>query len=344
MKAGKPQKQALAIAYSTKRNAKKMAKGGSVPMQTGDDKSAYARSTCPDCYAEGGKCMAHGGDVQHMAEGGRVKDKRELHTKGDDANHELNDINGQDTERSEFGYGESSEEASERRRDMPQLSESEGGRRPGRGSELTASDTSGPERAMPQAHEPISLADEIISDRQRRKMGHHQGSAEAPEGNVRAWEANAKDGSDTKRARHTMGPKHGHVPHDDTPTRSKPTATLEDLYERDDSLKMAQGGMTPISSQAYEDDASMNEESEVGSLQGAIDASSHAPKAPDTGEENSEPEDGRASRGLNLEPVHVMDDPEHDTSEASDQSDYGDNDDSLVGEILRDRKRKRRGM
>ena len=69
MKAGKPQKQSLAIAYSTKRQAmkNKMAKGGRVAMQTGDSKKAREGSDCPDCYASGGMCMAHGGDVQNFA-------------------------------------------------------------------------------------------------------------------------------------------------------------------------------------------------------------------------------------------------------------------------------------
>lgn len=316
MKAGKPQKQALAIAYSTKRQAmkNKKAKGGAIE-ETGDDKSAYSGSECPDCYAEGGKCMAHGGDVQHLAEGGRVKDKRELRTKGDDPNHEL-EASKEETERSEFGYGEMSEAASMHERDAPSAHGAE-----------------------------ASLSAEIMRDRKRRGTSKTQGHAEAPQGNVKDLDnADGEGIVDTKKARHSAGPKHGHVPHDDTPSRSKPTSTMEDLYERDDSLRMSQGGMTPIASESYEDDSEMNEESKVGELQGAIDASSHSPKAPDTGEENSEPEDGRDSRGLNLEPVHVMDDPEHDTSEASDQSDYGDRDDSLVGEILRDRKRRRRGM
>lgn len=43
-------------------------------------------------------------------------------------------------------------------------------------------------------------------------------------------------------------------------------------------------------------------------------------------------EDGRDSRGLNLEPVHTVEDDEHDTSDAS-----------LVSEILKDRKSRRRG-
>ena len=60
MKAGKPQKQALAIAYAVKKKNMK-AKGGEM-------------AKCPDCMSAGGQCMAHGGmsDMDHMSEGGQV--------------------------------------------------------------------------------------------------------------------------------------------------------------------------------------------------------------------------------------------------------------------------------
>lgn len=51
MDAGKPKKQALAIAYSVKRKAQGKAMGGSVG--------------CRECMATGGKCMKHGGMVEN---------------------------------------------------------------------------------------------------------------------------------------------------------------------------------------------------------------------------------------------------------------------------------------
>lgn len=73
MSAGKPQKQALAIAYSTKRaNSSKKAHGGHV-------------TECEACkLADGGTCAEH-----MMAEGGEVDATKPLHTSPDSANPEL---------------------------------------------------------------------------------------------------------------------------------------------------------------------------------------------------------------------------------------------------------------
>lgn len=322
----KPQKQSLAIAYSTKRQAMKgkKAKGG-MP------------SNCPSCGLQGGECDC--GDLQKMAEGGEVKDLRPLHTSPNSPNHEL-DASKEATERSEFGYGDMSESESMDERDMPQLSAAEGGRRKDRGSDLNDS-LSGPERDMPQASEPMSLADEILLDRKRRGMSKTQGSAEAPQGNVRGYESDL-DNSDSLRNKRGHYPTHEQIQgRQDKPKRSTPTASQESLNSRDDShvLHMAQGG-----SISYEEDSEMNESSKVGSLQGAIDASSHSPKRPMTGEMNVDGDDGRESRGLNTAVAHVMSDDSHDQDPASKDSDYEEHDDSLVGEILRSRRNKRRGV
>lgn len=67
MNAGKPQKQALAIAYSMKKR-NKMAKGG-VAMK------------CPSCsMAQGGRCNAH---ADNMASGGEVGQMDEMERDGD---------------------------------------------------------------------------------------------------------------------------------------------------------------------------------------------------------------------------------------------------------------------
>jgi hypothetical protein len=92
---------------------------------------------------------------------------------------------------------------------------------------------------------------------------------------------------------------------------------------------MAKGG----SVESYEGEDT--ESSQVGDDDkgSPIDAPSDSYETKDADEMNAPKEDGRDSRGLDLEPVHSMEDSEHDTSDAS-----------LVSEILRDRKKRRMGM
>lgn len=54
MSAGKPQKQALAIAYATKRAARKMSKGGDVPNEHDQDMRDKEEADGLDHFAEGG--------------------------------------------------------------------------------------------------------------------------------------------------------------------------------------------------------------------------------------------------------------------------------------------------
>lgn len=275
----------------------------SLAMAYGSKKSAMSRKGCPNCGMSKGGCVC-------MAEGGQVDSEKPLHTSPSGPNHEL-DASLEETERSEFGYGESSESASQSERDMPSLNGAE-----------------------------ESLSQEIMRDRSRRGMSKTQGEAEAPQGKVSSYEDDL-DNNDSLKDKKVRPASHGHVPESDRPKRSKPSVSEESLSERNDSsvLHMAQGG-----SVSYEDDSEMNESSKVGSLQGAIDASSQSSKSPLKDEVDPDAEDGRESRGLNLEPVHEMTDPKHDQESASKDSDYEEHDDSLVGEILRERRLRRRGM
>jgi hypothetical protein len=68
MHAGKPQKQALAIAYAVKRrNAKKMAHGGNVELE----QSTMQNDACPACGSHG--CELHQAHDQKYAQGGQVQ-------------------------------------------------------------------------------------------------------------------------------------------------------------------------------------------------------------------------------------------------------------------------------
>ncbi len=72
--AGKPLKQSLAIAYSMKKKAKKMAEGGYVHEE---EASGYEEMPCRMC--EGGSCPKH-----MMAEGGEVEDWKDDEHTGED--------------------------------------------------------------------------------------------------------------------------------------------------------------------------------------------------------------------------------------------------------------------
>jgi hypothetical protein len=215
---------------------------------------------CPDCHAEGGMCMAHGGvaqdrtidsnevavsdtsmdvlspadhkkhnmDVQKYAEGGAVDDEAPLKEHSLEDEPENEDLH-------------------------PEMSDSVDSRsliRPG----ITSESDSDNHEDLPQRNEHISLSEDVMNDRKRRMMS-----------------------------------KGGYV-------SSKGSSSLAgDLDQKTDLPEMSD----------LDNDA----------------------------DEMSAPvEDGRMSRGLNLEPVHDMTDPEHDISEAS-----------LVNDIIRDRKMRRRG-
>lgn len=309
MHSGKPQKQALAIAYSTKRAAmgkKKMAKGGSV---LGDNKSGM---TNPDSELQSSDVCHHcqvaheGGEVCQYAEGGMVDSERSLKTSPKGPNHEL-DVSKEDMERSEFGYGEMSEVASMAERDEPSR----------HGAEQ-------------------SLSEEIMRDRKRRSTNRTQPMDN--DSRVQDKEMSL-DNDDSMKDKLPHRPASAMSPDEDIPRRSQPRNSEDELAERDDSnrAKLAMGGRVEVDEQAYSNKPSM-----VGSLDDGIDEPDMSSPSNNKDEVDPDGEDGRESRGLNLEPVHEMTDSMHDQESASKDSDYEEHDDSLVGEILRDRKRRRR--
>lgn len=93
--------------------------------------------------------------------------------------------------------------------------------------------------------------------------------------------------------------------------------------------KMATGGQ--VKSMSIKDMSDMGTSSLSGDLHQRIAAPDMSDLDNDADELDAQLEDGRSSRGLNAETAPVMTDPEHDQSDAS-----------LVAEILRDRKSRRR--
>jgi len=103
----------------------------------------------------------------------------------------------------------------------------------------------------------------------------------------------------------------------DLPRKSEDLSLASEIMMDRKRKLMAKGGMAHAM--------------DVGSLDDGIDAPSDSDLTHDEDELDAPKEDGRFSRGLNLEPVHTMEDDEHDESDAS-----------LVSQILRDRKNRRR--
>lgn len=97
----------------------------------------------------------------------------------------------------------------------------------------------------------------------------------------------------------------------DLPTVAKSMSLAAEIMKDRKRQMMAKGGM-------------------VGSDHEPVDAPTMSDMDHDSDEMDAPMEDGRDSRGLNTEPVHTMEDDEHETSDAS-----------LVAQILRDRKSRR---
>lgn len=114
----------------------------------------------------------------------------------------------------------------------------------------------------------------------------------------------------------------------DMPTLSEALSLSGEVMKDRKRRMMARGGMVS----SYEDDSESNPH-KVGELGESIDAPSMSDMDHDKDEMDAPEQDGRDSRGLDLEPVHTMEDDEHDTSDAS-----------LVSQILKDRKKRRMGM
>lgn len=274
MQSGKPQKQALAIAYSTKRANKY--RGGS----TNDSRERH-NSDCPDCMAEGGMCMSHGGMAQPaggepaslrptkdlyphrpMAEGGAV-----------DA---LKPILGPSSRKNSY---EESEMAPQSR----QARYAEGGK--------------------------------VDAERPLKTNPRNDNEEEHPD----------REGSPLDLVSEGMDSEKASDMERDMPRESMDLNLHQEVMMDRRRRQLAMGG----SVKSYEDGS---ESSKVGLLQEAIDAPDMSDLSNNSDEKSATEQDGRYQRGLNLEPVHTMEDDSHDTSEAS-----------LVAEILRDRKKYKRG-
>lgn len=322
MKHGKPQKQALAIAYSTKRA--NMANGGMMKKNdqskevhpggkssgrnapgsmsrndqspetyyrggmTNDSREQH-NSDCPDCMAEGGMCMSHGGMAQPA--GGEPSSHRPTQ---DLYPHRPNHAEGgmvdalrpklPSLQKAMDQYQGADDGPVSHRPTRDQYAEG------GEVDEMRSMHTD-PMREGNEANE------DLHPDREADKMPL------VLEG------MDSEEASDLER---------------DMPRKSEDLSLAGEIMLDRKRRQLAMGG----SVKSYEDGS---DSSKVGSLHGSIDEPTNSNMDNDADEHDAPEQDGRYQRGLNLEPVHSMDDERHDVSEAS-----------LVAEILRDRKRRRR--
>jgi hypothetical protein len=128
----------------------------------------------------------------------------------------------------------------------------------------------------------------------------------------------------------------------DLPTIVKSLSLAAEIMKDRKRRKFAEGGKVNMQKEMKEPDSDEHAMS-VGSSGGPIDPPDMSDLSNNDDELDNEPLSGREeTRGMNISVPHVMTDPEHDESNSTDDSDYADNDDSLIGQILRDRKNRRR--
>lgn len=320
MKSGKPQKKALAIAYSMK---KKKAKGGMIKNDQSpevlpggasshknrsgsmsrndqspetfyrggmtDDSREQHGSDCPDCMAQGGMCMSHGGMAQPAG--------------GEPASHRpTKDLYPHRPNHAEGGMVD----------DMLPLA------------------TPRPKRVRDQYQEAGGKpASERATKDQYAEGG--QVNAERPletdPTDDNEEEHPDREGSPMDRV--SMGPSSEAMSdlERDPPRESMSLDLVNDIM-LDRKRRMAKGGLVSGKVSDYESDSLS---SNVGTLKGPIDEPTNSNMDNDKDELDAPYHDGRYQRGLNLEPVHSMEDDEHDVSDAS-----------LVAQIMRDRKNRRR--
>lgn len=126
---------------------------------------------------------------------------------------------------------------------------------------------------------------------------------------------------------------------EDLPTIVKSLSLAAEIMKDRKRRSYAMGGsVASMSNRTDSDERAMK----MGSLEDGIDEPDMSDLSNNADELDAESEDGRESRGMSISVPHVMTDPEHDETEASQVEDYKHNDDSLIGEILRDRKKRRR--
>jgi len=294
MKAGKPQKQALAIAYSAKR--KNMAKGGSVDSPEG---------MCPDCTAAQA-CMKHGGpdevtrDLPEYSSGGVVDNIGVSGQGSKEASH----MPSSDTFEKRLAKLQSDFEAS-KNKDLPGLE---------REAHFAEGGAVNAMRPLQQDPENDNLEmDEQIPQSKR-------GPAEDVDEQLQS-EQEYSDGEL------------------DLPKVSESLSLAAEIMKDRKRRNYAKGGsVSSMSLQTDGDEDAM----EIGSLKGSIDKSDMSDLSNNSDELDNEPGSGREeTRGMNISVPHVMSDDEHEESNSTDDS-RDSNDDSLIGEILKDRKKRRR--
>lgn len=128
---------------------------------------------------------------------------------------------------------------------------------------------------------------------------------------------------------------------EDLPRVSEALSLAADILADRKRRKMALGGKVN-----HQEDMKLSGDGPamaVGSLEDGIDEPTLSHLSNNDDEGDVDPEDGRESRGMNIATPHIMDYDSHDQEDASKDSDYEENDDSLVGQILKERKMRRRG-
>lgn len=183
-----------------------------------------------------------------------------------------------------------------------------------------------PLRGSPKSHNSMPEMDE----ESRRAMYAEGGAVNE----MRPLETHPQDGNEKQHPEQEASPmdmvSRGMDSEDasdmerDMPQESVNISLADEIMKDRKRKLMARGG----SVESYESD---DPRDTVGTLHGKIDKSDMSNLSNDSDELDAPKEDGRYQRGLNLEPVHTMEDSEHDVSDAS-----------LVSEILKDRKNRRR--
>src|ERR1700678_2002714 len=273
MKAGKPLKQSLAIAYSAKPKApKKMSKGGSL-------------EGCVQC--EAGQCMEHGGPdevTRDTFSSGGMADNIGVSGQG---SKEASKMPSADTQM--------------RRKPKSFLTDKDNNDLPGLEREAHFAEGGKVNDMRPLQTNPSN--DNLELDEQDPP---ERAEAEDIDSRLESSEQYSDD-------------------EQDLPTLVKSLSLAADIMQED--MKKSDS-----------DEHAMS----VGASGGPVDEPDMSDLDNDSDELNASEEDGRESRGMNIAVPHVMSDDEHDQDDASKDSDYEDNDDSLIGQILRDRKNRRR--
>jgi hypothetical protein len=308
MNAGKPMKQALAIAYAQKRGNKK-AKGGKVTQ------------TCPACMSAGGKCDLHA--VEHempadyqetkdvpMSQGGMAQ------WEGDRPDQMSKDIYQNKAYRN-------------RNKDVQQYAD--GGAvdalRPLRDDASNDHLNRSPQKRMSKYYAEGGAVNDMRPLQTKERSGNLELDEQiGPESDSHIDPGiSSREDSDQER---------------DMPKLSKALDLVGDILMDRKRRRMAEGGRVEADELSTGGD---QRAMKVGSLEDGIDEPTMSDLSNNKDEMNADSEDNRESRGMNISVPHIMSDSEHDTSDASEVEDYKHNDDSLIGEILRERKMRRRG-